>query len=111
MKWHQQELAQVQTTVFQQGGSRSNSLAPGMMGHLNAQEEVQKLQVEITRLKQELEAANNKEPQVIVDTSAVEAAERAKKSLKHELELAQAQTHKHEQTITRLENQQKETQQ
>jgi len=104
MAWHDTQMATAQTQILQDtGDGRSHSLTPGMVGVLNAQQENQKLMAQVAMLQEELEAANNKEPQVIVDNSAVEAAERESRKIRNDLEMAQALNNKQDLQIKKLE--------
>lgn len=110
MTWHEKELADALESAMadmqgaQAGDSRKKSLAPAAYaGSGAAQLEIKKLQDQVERLEADLERERSKEPSVIVDNSAVEAAEKATRKAKQQIDLLEAEKNKLEITIKKHE--------
>ena len=96
MTWHELEVQKQMEDMESSSSVRRKTVAGGGkdLGFGKAQLEIKKLTAEIENLRSQLDEANDRKPEVIVDNSAVEAAAKEAKKLNQKIELLEAQNEK-----------------
>lgn len=99
MKWHEAEISKVKksSSVLSMDGfdvlGGDMSAKAGLMLQ-SAQQEIIKLQNNVAELTSQLDAANNKKPEVVVDNTALNAMNKKYDDCQNKLDLVEAQRHK-----------------